>query len=42
MKIMKPIMFEAWAQHGQSLHSRTTLYMDKELINIRFSYARRD
>jgi len=36
-------MFEAWAQqHGQCLHSRTTLYIDKELINIRFSYARRD
>ena len=34
------IMFEAWAQQrGHYLHSRTTLYIDKEL---RFAYARRD
>ena len=38
-------MFEAWAQqHGQCLHSRTTLYtcIDKELINVRFSFTWRD
>jgi len=36
------IYFNQIEQHGQCLHSRTTLYMDKELINIRFAYARRD